>query len=81
MFFRAAQVVFLMGRVEFGEGVATQVSVQGGVRRIQRAGIGSEHHELRKHQPGAISDIGRGCERGRAIARSPKMNEPRTCTP
>jgi hypothetical protein len=34
-----------LGRVKFGEGLVTQVLVQGGVRRIQRAGIGSEHHE------------------------------------
>ena len=51
-------------------GVLTETLLPG--REVDRAGIGSEHHELRKRQPRAISNVGRGRERGRAIAREPE---------
>src|SRR5918995_3332330 len=51
-------------------GVLTETLLPG--REVDRAGIGSEHHELRKRQPRAISNVGRGCERGWAIARKPE---------
>jgi len=51
-------------------GVLTETLLPG--REVDRAGIGSEHHELRKRQPRAISKVGRGRERGGAIARKPE---------